>query len=170
MENVGGRLLLRYDTPGPSCKDFWVFCTSECLHSYGFTNKSNSTWFLEPPSSIVDLHSYEEWKDLVESKPKDYELMETLFDNDVDHPKHSFKVGMKVEALNPTDQTKIYPATVTKVFDDVYFLVSVDVHTEVSDKSDGVYTSSNSENNTWLCTAEHPYIFPVGWSCKHNIT
>lgn len=172
IENVGGRLLLRYDTPGSFRKDFWVFCTSERLHSYGFTTKSDSTWFLEPPGSIVDLHPYEEWKDLLESKPKDYELLKDLFDNNVDHPKHSFKVGMKVEALNPVDRTRICPATVTKIFDDTYFLVNVDVHTESlrSNRSDDMYTSSDSENNTWLCTAEHPYIFPVGWSQKHNIT
>ncbi|GAB1860994.1 Scm-like with four MBT domains protein 1 [Camponotus japonicus] len=169
IENVGGRLLLRYDTPGSFREDFWIFCTSERLHSYGFTSKSNSTWFLEPPGSIVDLYTYEEWKDLLESKPKDCELLGELFNNNIDHSKHSFKVGMKVEALHPVDRTKIYPSTVTKVFDDIYFLVNIDVHIERSDKSDDTFVTSNSENNAWLCTMEHPYIFPVGWAQKHNI-
>jgi len=160
---------LRYDTPGSFREDFWIFCTSERLHSYGFTSKSNSTWFLEPPGSIVDLYTYEEWKDLLESKPKDCELLGELFNNNIDHSKHSFKVGMKVEALHPVDRTKIYPSTVTKVFDDIYFLVNIDVHIERSDKSDDTFVTSNSENNAWLCTMEHPYIFPVGWAQKHNI-
>ncbi|EZA52051.1 Scm-like with four MBT domains protein [Ooceraea biroi] len=166
IENVGGRLLLRYDTPGSSCADFWIFCTSERLHSYGFTSNSNSKWFLEPPSLIVDLHTYEEWKDLLESKPKECQLPEELFNNNASHPKHCFKVGMKVEALIPTDQTKICPATVTKVLDDTHFLVTIDVYSERSDNSDNTITS----NNTWLCTAEHPYIFPVGWAEKHGVT
>ncbi|XP_014473016.1 PREDICTED: scm-like with four MBT domains protein 1 isoform X2 [Dinoponera quadriceps] len=169
IENIGGRLLLQYDTPGSSRKNFWIFCTSERLHSYGFTSKSNSTWFLEPPTSIVDLHTYEEWKDLLESKPKDCELPEELFNNNVDHPKHSFQVGMKVEALCPAGQTKICPATVSKVFDDTYFLVNMDAYTGCSNGPEDAPVSSNSENNTWLCTVEHPYIFPVGWAEKHNI-
>lgn len=169
IENVGGRLLLKYDTPSSSHDTFWIFCTSERLHSYGFTSKSNSTWFLEPPSSIVDLHTYEEWKDLLESKPKDCELLEGLFNNNIDHPKHDFKVGMKVEALSPTDRMKICPATVTKIFDDVYFLVNVDAHTERLNSLDDIFVPNHSESNTWLCTAEHPYIFPIGWAQKHNI-
>lgn len=169
MENIGGRLLLRYDTPDSTRQDFWIFCTSDRLYSYGFTSKSNSTWFLEPPSSIIDLHTYEEWKDLLESKPKDYELGEELFNNNIDHLKHSFEVGMKLEALNPADRMKICPATVTKVFDDTYFLVNIDVRAGCLNESDDTLISNNSENNTWLCTAEHPYIFPIGWAQKNNI-
>ncbi|XP_012231506.1 scm-like with four MBT domains protein 1 isoform X2 [Linepithema humile] len=170
VENVGGRLLLRYDTPGSFRENFWIFCTSERLHSYGFANsKSNSTWFLEPPSSIIDLHTYEEWKDLLESKSKDCQLPEELFNNNGEHPKHGFEIGMKVEALNPVDRTKIHPATVTKVFDDAYFLVNIDAYTQQSTGSDCTPISNNTEKNTWLCTAEHPYIFPVGWAQKQNI-
>lgn len=170
MENVGGRLLLRYDTPDTSIReDFWIFCTSERLHSYGFTSKSNSTWFLEPPGSIIDLHPYEEWKDLLESKPKDYELGEELFNDNINHSKHSFEVGMKLEALSPADRMKICPATVTKVFDDIYFLVNIDIRAVGLNEPDDTLVSNNSENNTWLCTAEHPYIFPIGWAQKNNI-
>lgn len=162
---------MRYDTPDSNCEDFWIFCTSERLHSYGFTSKSNSTWFLEPPSSIIDLHTYEKWKDLLESKSKDCKLAEELFNNNVDHSKHSFEVGMKLEALHPADRAKLSPATVTKVFDDIYFLVNIDAHVRClnESKTDDTLVLNNSENNTWLCTAEHPYIFPVGWAQKNNI-
>ncbi|KAG6799232.1 scm-like with four MBT domains protein 1 isoform X1 [Apis mellifera caucasica] len=170
IENVGGRLLLRYDTPGSSRKDFWMFCTSEHLHPYGFTSKSDSNWFLEPPSSIVETHTYEEWKDLLESTPKNYDLPEELFHNIINHSKHEFKIGMKLEALSPTDQIKICPATVIKVFDDIYFLVHIDTYDELSKGMDIEACMYNStEKNTWLCTAGHPYIFPIGWAKKHNI-
>ncbi|KAG7203222.1 hypothetical protein KM043_010325 [Ampulex compressa] len=170
IENVGGRLLLRHDTPGSLHKDFWMFCTSEHLHEYGFASKSDSIWFLEPPSSIVEMHTYEEWKDIIESKPKNNELSEELFHNNIHHPTHNFKVGMKLEALNPVDQTQICPATVIKVFDDLYFLVRIDTYEESFNGSDIESCMYNcSEKNTWLCTAEHPYIFPVGWAAKQNI-
>lgn len=162
--------MLRYDTPGSSRKDFWMFCTSEHLHPYGFTSKSDSTWFLEPPSSIVETHTYEEWKDLLESTPKNYDLPEELFHNTINHPKHEFKVGMKLEALSPIDQIKICPATIIKVFDDIYFLVHIDTYDELSKGMDiEACMYSSTEKNTWLCTAGHPYIFPIGWAKKHNI-
>ncbi|XP_066590102.1 scm-like with four MBT domains protein 1 [Prorops nasuta] len=171
IENVGGRLLLRYDSPGMLSKDFWMFCTSENLHPYGFVSQSDpSIWFLEPPSSIVDMHTYEEWKDLLESQPKHYELPENLFNNISNHPKHNFKPGMKLEALAPDNQVEIYPATVVKVFDDTYFLVHIDTYDKNQQKSDTeFYPIETSEKNTWLCTAKHPYIFPKGWAEKHNI-
>ncbi|XP_015587878.1 scm-like with four MBT domains protein 1 [Cephus cinctus] len=170
MENIGGRLLLRYDTPGSTVKDFWVFCTAEYLHPYGFATKSDSKWFLEPPSSILEMHTYEEWKELTESSPKNHETPENLFNNSVIHPRHKFEVGMKMEAVSPGDRTTIYPATVIKVFDDVYFLVEIDVYKMgTNTNSNDNRASSNSPKNTWLCTAEHPYIFPIGWAKKHDI-
>ena len=154
---------MKYDTPESTREDFWIFCTSERLHPYGFTSKSNSTWFLEPPSSIIDMHTYEEWKDLLESKSKDCELERNLFNNNIDHSKHSFEVGMKLEALHPADRIKICHATVTKVFDDIYFLLNIDIYSGCLNESNNTLVSNNltSENNTWLCTADHPYIFPV---------
>lgn len=147
-----------------------MFCTSEHLHQYGFANSnSNSNWFLEPPSSIVDRHSYEEWKELTENGPKDIQIPENLFNNNIEHIKHNFKLGMKLEALCPFDRTHIRPATVVKVFDDTYFLVSIDVYDKKQENSDDTLVFNSTEINTWLCTAEHPYIFPVGWAKKNNI-
>ncbi|XP_058802234.1 scm-like with four MBT domains protein 1 [Phymastichus coffea] len=172
-ENVGGRLLLRYDTPGSSSKEFWMFCTSEHLHQYGFASKageSDSNWFLEPPSSIVDIHTYEEWKELTENGPKDLQVPENLFNNSIDHGPHDFKLGMKLEAISPFDRTKFCPATVVKVFDSSYFLIQIDVYNKDSVENLEEYTYTGSEKNTWLCTAEHPYIFPIGWAKKNNIS
>ncbi|XP_014218553.1 scm-like with four MBT domains protein 2 isoform X2 [Copidosoma floridanum] len=171
-DNVGGRLRLKYDTPGSSTKQFWMFCTSEHLHNYGFVSKTDSNWFVEPPSSIVDMHSYEEWKELTENNgSKDLKVPDNLFNNSVDHQKHAFKLHMKLEAVLPSDRTKIFPASVIKVFDDTYFLVQIDVYKKnLDENSDENAVRNNTEKNTWLCTAEHPYIFPVGWSKKRNIS
>ncbi|XP_011305644.1 scm-like with four MBT domains protein 1 [Fopius arisanus] len=168
IENVGGRLLLRYNTPGSQFKDFWIFCTSEALHHYGFASKCNSKWFLEPPSSIVDAHSYEEWKAVVESSQKEVPTA-NLFQELPSHPVHQFKLGMKLEALSPTDRTRIYPATVAKIYDDTYFLVQIDnVDTlPITDVDSMKYESP--EKTSWLCTSVHPYIFPINWAKTHNI-
>ncbi|XP_034938409.1 scm-like with four MBT domains protein 1 [Chelonus insularis] len=171
LKNVGGRLLLRYDTPKASktlVKDFWIFCTSESLHPYGFSSKSsNSKWFLEPPSSIVDTHPYEEWRELIESGKNEVTSL-NLFNHNEDHPSHKFTVGMKLEAVVPFDRTKISPATVVKVFDEIYFLVEIDdIKSEKQD--DDTLTYIYDEKTTWLCTSKHPYIFPVGWTEKKNL-
>lgn len=171
IENVGGRLLLRYDTPGARVRDFWMFCTSEHLHRYGFVSESDPKWFLEPPSSIVETHTYEEWKELTEAGPKSNEAAGKVFDQDVEHPRHKFKVGMKLEAIVPSHRTRFAPATVVKVFDDIYFLVHIDNHDEYknsrSEREPRSYASS--EKNTWLCVAGHPYIFPIGWTKKRGL-
>ncbi|XP_008214830.1 scm-like with four MBT domains protein 1 isoform X1 [Nasonia vitripennis] len=171
-ESIGGRLLLEYDTPGSSAKNFWMFCTSEHLHQYGFISKAESVdWFLEPPSSIVDTHAYEEWKEVTENGPKDVKVPENLFSNSVEHPLHNFKLGEKLEAVSPSDRTKLCPATVVKVFDSTYFLVHIDVYSEKPvENYDEAYMQNTTDKNTWLCTAEHPYIFPVGWAKKQGFS
>ena len=171
IENVGGRLLLRYDTPGSSpMKDFWIFCTSERLHRHGFSTTSDSKWFLEPPSSIIDAHAYEEWKEMTESGPKNYDMNTNHFDNAKEHPRHKFEVGMKLETISPADRMTLCPASVVKVFDDVYFLVRIDVYDEDARSEDlnDSFVYDSQEKDTWLCTAEHPYIFPVGWAEKRD--
>ncbi|KAG8036734.1 hypothetical protein G9C98_004056 [Cotesia typhae] len=172
IRNVGGRLLLRYDVPNNSkapIKDFWVFCTSDSLHEFGFSVQSNSSWFLEPPSSIVDTHTYEEWKELIESGLQNQPTSLNLFNNTPSPPRHKFTIGMKLEAVWPATRTKISPATVVKVFDDLYFLVELDTFSpnKKSNCYDPMY--SYDEKTTWLCTANHPYIFPVGWSKEHDL-
>ena len=147
-----------------------MFCTSEQLHQYGFASKANTNYFLEPPSSIVDTHSYEEWKELTENGPKDLIVPENLFNNCSDHIPHEFKLGMKLEAVLPSNRTKICPATVVKVFDNIYFLVQIDTYNNnLIENTDQNVIVNSTEKNTWLCTAEHPYIFPIGWAKKNNI-
>lgn len=43
LENYGGRLQLRYDTPNPEEPTFWLFYTSPRIHPFGWT-KSQGTF------------------------------------------------------------------------------------------------------------------------------
>lgn len=63
-------------------------------------------------------------------------------------------MGMKVEALHPENRTKIFPATVVEVWGDTYFLVEID--TKIN------HQGHEESKMSWLCTANHPYIFPAG--------
>lgn len=59
---------------------------------------------------------------------------------------------MKVEAVNPQNMEEICPASVVRVFDSNYFLVRIDNHMNLDTNKDLI----------WLCTANTPYILPVG--------
>lgn len=73
---------------------------------------------------------------------------------------HNFVTGMKLEALAPNDMKTIRPATVTKVFNNFYFLVTIDDHADDYEDS----------KMAWLCDSMHSYIYPIGWAQKNNIT
>ena len=66
---------------------------------------------------------------------------------------------MKVEALSPQDMRTVRPATVTKVFNNLHFLVVIDDHVEDYEDS----------KMAWLCDSMHPYIYPIGWAQKNGL-
>lgn len=78
----------------------------------------------------------------------------SLFQNPLPLVRHKFQEGMKLEAIHPHNRIEICPATVVQVFDAYYFMVQVDSHA----------TLENDKEFVWLCTASHPYIFPIGKS------
>ncbi|XP_046999669.1 scm-like with four MBT domains protein 1 [Schistocerca americana] len=167
VENVGGRLLLRYDTPDSNFPDFWLFYSSPRLFRMGFAEENGSPWRLRWPktdSQQQQQHrSSEEWHAILEmSRLEDQRmpLPPDLLQNRVSVPLHGFKVGMKLEALDPKTHTDIRPATVARVFDENYFLIRID----------GCGPDSIGTRGICLCTADHPYIFPAGWCEENGIT
>lgn len=71
---------------------------------------------------------------------------------------HSFVTGMKLETLDPHDMKSIRPATVTKVFNNFHFLITIDDH--LDDYED--------TKMAWLCDSSHPYIYPINWAGKRD--
>lgn len=164
---------MEYDTPSISTQNIWIFCTSERLHRYGFyTDNSGSDYFLEPPSCIVDKYNYEEWKELTENVSKEeLDVPNNLFDNAREHPKHAFQLGMKLETVSPDNRVDVCPASVVKILNDIYFLVKVDKHTPDEEVNlNESFSSDEHVKDTWLCTSEHPYIFPMGWAKEKGLT
>ncbi|GAA29507.2 scm-like with four MBT domains protein 1 [Clonorchis sinensis] len=104
-----------------------------------------------------------------------------------DPPLHEFKVGWKVEAVNPQKPYAVQPATIVQVFNSRYFLVELDELT-VADSgfpcSKAVTPSTQSERIRFVSYAGSPVIMPVntsqlrglhltpppGWPSKRSFT
>uniref|UniRef100_A0A671VFS2 Scm like with four mbt domains 1 n=1 Tax=Sparus aurata TaxID=8175 RepID=A0A671VFS2_SPAAU len=72
---------------------------------------------------------------------------------------HCFKEGMKLEAVDPAAPISIRPATVTKVFSEQYFLVTMD----------NLIEESEGAGRSFLCHRDSPGIFPTQWSLKNGL-
>ncbi|KAM3958612.1 scm-like with four MBT domains protein 2 [Aphomia sociella] len=161
-ENVGGRLLLRYDGADEDLQDFWIFFSNPRLCSFGFVTNKGSPWQFKYPGKVnkfscknklsTQLRQSAE-ESIKEPTPAD------LFQPTSSLEVHNFVTGMKLEALSPQDMKSIKPATVTKVFNNFHFLVVIDDHHEDYEES----------KMAWLCDSMHPYIYPIGWAEKKGI-
>lgn len=163
IENVGGRLLLRYDTPDSSAPEFWLYFTSPRIFPMGWAAEKGDPWELRRPSHFKSSHGKEEWEALMEMAKEDARqapLPRDLFQHATAITPHSFILGMKMEVLHPADHTKICPATVVEVWGEEYFLVEID---SISDQVE------DEPKQSMLCTEMHPYIFPTGWAKKHGM-
>uniref|UniRef100_A0A1B6EZV3 SLED domain-containing protein n=1 Tax=Cuerna arida TaxID=1464854 RepID=A0A1B6EZV3_9HEMI len=163
VENVGGRLLLRYDVPeGVNTKDFWLFYSSSRIYPVGWANERGPPWVLRKPSNVTSTHKTEEWQAVLENSK--IEASKLPFPRDILNKSrkslcpHDVAIGNKLEAIHPGNMADICPATVVKIFDSYYFLVAIDV----------VRVTDNHQH-TWLATSTHPYIFPVGWAAQHDL-
>uniref|UniRef100_A0A8C5G3V8 SAM domain-containing protein n=1 Tax=Gouania willdenowi TaxID=441366 RepID=A0A8C5G3V8_GOUWI len=153
-ENVGGRLKLRLlGTEGltGTPATLWLFYLHPRLHPPGWAKEHGCT--LKPPSELLGLRTDVEWEELYLCVP--------LSQDQPAIADHCFKEGMKLEAVDPAAPISIRPATVTKVFNEQYFLVTMDdlCGTEESD----------GPGRSFLCHRDSPGIFPVQWSLKNGL-
>uniref|UniRef100_A0A669EIQ6 Scm like with four mbt domains 1 n=1 Tax=Oreochromis niloticus TaxID=8128 RepID=A0A669EIQ6_ORENI len=166
-ENVGGRLKLRLigteglpDTPAT----LWLFYLHPRLHPPGWAKEHDCT--LKPPSDLLGLRTEEEWEE-VRQRISDL-LLEMALHTSVclsqDQPAiaaHCFKEGMKLEAVDPAAPISIRPATVTRVYNEQYFLVTMDNLCDIEE--------SDSAGRSFLCHRDSPGIFPAQWSLKNGL-
>uniref|UniRef100_A0A669D3G2 Scm like with four mbt domains 1 n=1 Tax=Oreochromis niloticus TaxID=8128 RepID=A0A669D3G2_ORENI len=152
-ENVGGRLKLRLigteglpDTPAT----LWLFYLHPRLHPPGWAKEHDCT--LKPPSGQF-------------LRPRLLEMaLHTSVCLSQDQPAiaaHCFKEGMKLEAVDPAAPISIRPATVTRVYNEQYFLVTMDNLCDIEE--------SDSAGRSFLCHRDSPGIFPAQWSLKNGL-
>ncbi|XP_032404658.1 scm-like with four MBT domains protein 1 isoform X3 [Xiphophorus hellerii] len=164
-ENVGGRLKLRLlgteglpDTPAT----LWLFYLHPRLHPPGWAKEQGCT--LRSPSELLALRTEEEWEEVrqrISDLPADKALTAELAKDQPAVADHCFKDGMKLEAVDPAAPISIRPATVTKVFDEKYFLVTMDDLCGIEE--------SEAAGRSFLCHRDSPGIFPAQWSLKNGL-
>ncbi|XP_068443062.1 scm-like with four MBT domains protein 2 isoform X2 [Clinocottus analis] len=160
LQNVGGRLRLRYAglNDDRRAQDTWLFYLDARLRPLGWAAENRLA--LEPPAALRSLNSAPDWQAALDDARLDAQkspLPLEVFKDHVDLPPHSFQAGMKLEMVSRWEQLQICPVSVTKVFNDVYFLVTLD------DLSD------DAKPRSVVCHANSPGILPVQWSMKHGV-
>ena len=68
---------------------------------------------------------------------------------------------MKLEAVHPKDPTSICVASIVRIFDTHYVLVKIDNLLSAHD---------DFVDNSFMAHKGSPYIFPIGFCSKHNLT
>ncbi|NXI08266.1 SMBT2 protein, partial [Irena cyanogastra] len=158
VENVGGRLRLRYvGLEETESYDQWLFYLDCRLRPVGWCQENK--YRMDPPADIYSLKTITEWKCALEKSLNDaanFPLPMEVFKDHADLRNHFFTVGMKLEAVNMREPFHICPASVTKVFNNHYFQVTIeDLRPEPSKIS-------------MLCHADSLGILPIQWCLKNG--
>lgn len=165
-ENVGGRLKLRLagteGLPDPA-STLWIYYLHPRLHPPGWAKEQSCTF--RPPTALAPLRKANEWEEIrqrISDLPEEEALTEELTKARSATAAHCFTEGMKLEAVDPAAPFSISPATVTKVFNEHYFLVKID-------DLRGDQGSEGSGGRSFLCYRDSPGIFPAQWSLKNGV-
>ncbi|NXR32402.1 SMBT1 protein, partial [Zosterops hypoxanthus] len=160
VENVGGRLKLRYEGLEDLDKfDQWLFYLDPFLHQVGWAAQHG--YSLQPPSAIRSLRSEADWQEILKKVKEEEEESSVPTDLFKDKPVigvHSFSEGMKLEAVDPVAPFVISPATVLKVYNDKYFLIEMDD-----------LRPERAGGQRYVCHINSAGIFPVQWSLKNGL-
>ncbi|NWT56035.1 SMBT1 protein, partial [Erythrocercus mccallii] len=160
VENVGGRLKLRYEGLEDLDKfDQWLFYLDPFLHQVGWAAQHG--YSLQPPLAIRSLRSEADWQEILKKVKEEEEESSVPTDLFKDKPVigvHSFSEGMKLEAVDPMAPFVISPATVLKVYNDKYFLIEMDD-----------LRPERATSQRYVCHVTSAGIFPVQWSLKNGL-
>ncbi|XP_071611745.1 scm-like with four MBT domains protein 1 [Heliangelus exortis] len=160
VDNVGGRLKLRYEGLGDSDKfDQWIFYLDPFLHQVGWATQHG--YSLQPPLAIRSLKSEADWQEILKKVKEEEEESSVPTDLFKDKPVigvHSFSEGMKLEAVDPMAPFVISPATVIKVYNEKYFMIEIDD-----------LRPERTPSQCYICHVNSAGIFPVQWSLKNGL-
>ncbi|NXY42355.1 SMBT2 protein, partial [Ceuthmochares aereus] len=159
VENVGGRLRLRYvGLEETESYDQWLFYLDCRLRPVGWCQENK--YRMDPPADIYSLKTMSEWKSALEKSLNDaanFPLPMEVFKDHADLRNHFFTVGMKLEAVNMREPFRICPASVTKVFNNHYLQVTIDDLRHEPSKI------------SMLCHADSLGILPIQWCLKNGV-
>ncbi|CAK8697239.1 unnamed protein product [Clavelina lepadiformis] len=142
-EVVGGRLKLRYEDSDEANDDFWCHAGSPVIHNVGWSEKVGHR-------ILVASKDYKNVPGYKNCKPEYFTSVKQV-------KTCGFKVGMKLEAIDPLNLSCICIATVKKVLKNGYVMIGID-GSEAADGTD------------WFCYhCSSPSIFPVGFCDTNDI-
>uniref|UniRef100_A0A9J8CNT1 Scm like with four mbt domains 2 n=1 Tax=Cyprinus carpio carpio TaxID=630221 RepID=A0A9J8CNT1_CYPCA len=156
--NVGGRLCLSYVGVNDSAYDMWMFYLDTRLRPLGWAKENNLS--LKPPTDLCDLRSSSEWTEALDEATTEAlksPLPLEVFKDHADLSTHSFRAGMKLEMVSPSEPFHICPVSVTKVYNEYYFQITVDDLT------------AEATPTHVVCHADSPGILPVQWCLKNGV-
>ncbi|XP_010166879.1 scm-like with four MBT domains protein 1 [Antrostomus carolinensis] len=160
VENVGGRLKLRYEGLEDCDKfDQWIFYLDPFLHQVGWAAQHG--YSLQPPLAIRSLKSEADWQEILKKVKEEEEESSVPTDLFKDKPVigvHSFSEGMKLEAVDPMAPFVISPATVLKVYNENFFMIEIDD-----------LRPERTSSQSYICHVNSAGIFPVQWSLKNGL-
>ncbi|XP_078495095.1 MBT domain-containing protein 1-like, partial [Ciona intestinalis] len=140
-EIIGGRLRLHYEDSDEPNDDFWCHSRSPVIHYIGWSEKVGHR-------ILVATKDYKTMPGFKNSKPE-------LFAQTKPIKTCGFKVGMKLEAIDPLNLSCICVATVCKVLKNGYLMIGID----------GSEAINGTDWFSYHCTS--PSIFPVSF-CEIN--
>lgn len=143
-EVVGGRLRLKYEDSDYENDDFWCHSKSTLIHPIGWCERMGH-------KILVSTKDYKIKKGFRNVRQELFAPVKTV-------KTCGFKVGMKLEAIDPLNLSAICAATVKKVLKNGYLMIGID-GSEAADGSDWF---------CYHCTA--PSIFPVGFCIQNKIS
>ncbi|XP_056311487.1 LOW QUALITY PROTEIN: scm-like with four MBT domains protein 2 [Danio aesculapii] len=158
QRNVGGRLCLSYVGLNDAAYYMWMFYLDTRLRPLGWAKENNLP--MKPPTDLCDLRSSSEWiaaLDEATAEALNSPLPLEVFKDHADLHTHSFRAGMKLEMVSPWEPFHICPVSVTKVYNEYHFQITVDDLT-----AEATPTSA-------VCHAESPGILPVQWCLKNGV-
>uniref|UniRef100_A0A3Q4AVC3 SAM domain-containing protein n=1 Tax=Mola mola TaxID=94237 RepID=A0A3Q4AVC3_MOLML len=149
IQNVGGRLRLRYTglSEEHQAQDTWLFYLDIRLRPFG--------WALE--NHLMGLPGLHLSNNLLKVEHICLNVLTLMCQDHIDVPKHSFKTEMKLEMVSPWKQLQICPVSVTKVYNEMYFQVTLDD------------LSVDAKPRFVVCHAGAPGILPVQWCLKNGV-
>ncbi|XP_061764963.1 lethal(3)malignant brain tumor-like protein 2 isoform X1 [Nerophis ophidion] len=150
IQMAGYKALLRYE--GFECdssRDFWCSLVSGKLHPIGWCAMTSK--LLVPPQDVTNIPDWKEYlmKKLVGAHTLPVEFYLKLVE------KHSFRVGMRVEVVDPRHVSRTCKAVIHNIIGGRLQLL----YTDQSDSPE------NTVSDFW-CHMYSPLLHPIGWSRK----
>ncbi|KTG31023.1 hypothetical protein cypCar_00027022 [Cyprinus carpio] len=158
QSNIGGRLCLSYVGLNDPAYDMWMFYLDTRLRPLGWAKENYLS--IKPPTDRCDLRSSSEWTEALDeatAKALKSPLPLEVFKDHADLHTHSYRPGMKLEMVSPKEPFHICPVSVTKVYNEYYFQITVDDLT------------AEATPTCVVCHADSPGILPVQWCLKNGV-